>query len=89
MNRHQTSKEIEAKLKVSLRQKGYKLTTQRLEIIKFLACCRSHPGAMDILHELRKTIPHISMSTVYYTLDILKKKRVDKRAGILRQREPV
>jgi Fur family peroxide stress response transcriptional regulator len=78
MNRHQTSKEIEAKLKASLRQKGYKLTTQRLEIINFLAGCRSHPGAMDILHELRKTIPHISMSTVYYTLDILKKKGLIK-----------
>jgi Fur family peroxide stress response transcriptional regulator len=74
MNRRQTPKEIEAKLKASLRQKGYKLTSQRLEVIKFLARCRSHPGAMDILHELRKTIPHISMSTVYYTLDILKKK---------------
>ncbi|HMK60218.1 MAG TPA: Fur family transcriptional regulator [Dissulfurispiraceae bacterium] len=78
MNRHQTPKEIEAKLKDGLRQKGYKLTTQRLEVIKFLASCRSHPGAMDILSELRKKTPSISMSTVYYTLDLLKKEGLIK-----------
>lgn len=78
MNRQQTSKEIEAKLKAGLRHKGYKLTSQRLEVIKFLANCRSHPGAMAILYELRKTTHNISMSTVYYTLDILKKEGLIK-----------
>ena len=78
MNRYQTPKEIEAKLKASLSHKGYKLTSQRLEIINFMAHCRCHPGAMDILRELRKTKPSISMSTVYYTLDILKKEGLIK-----------
>ena len=40
---------IEQELIVSLREKGYKLTPQRLEIIKLLLQDRSHPGAMNIL----------------------------------------
>jgi Fur family peroxide stress response transcriptional regulator len=65
--------DIEAKLKKSLREKGYKLTAQRLEIIGLLARDMTHPGAMDILKKVRKKVPQVSMSTVYYTLDMLKK----------------
>lgn len=49
------------------------MTPQRLEIIKLLSQDRSHPGAMDILRRVRKRAPQISMSTIYYTLDMLKK----------------
>ena len=73
MKRCATPKDIELKLIAGIREKGYKLTSQRLEIIKLLSHDRSHPGAMDILQKLKKTAPKISMSTVYYTLDILKK----------------
>ncbi len=73
MKRSPGHKEIELKMIAGLREKGYKLTPQRLETIKILAHDQSHPGAMDILHKLKKTAPKISMSTVYYTLDILKK----------------
>ncbi|MEW5746504.1 MAG: transcriptional repressor, partial [Nitrospirota bacterium] len=41
---------------------------QRREIIKLLARDVSHPGARDILRKVRKAVPRISMSTVYYTL---------------------
>jgi Fe2+ or Zn2+ uptake regulation protein len=67
------SEDIEVKLVKSLRDKGYKLTPQRLEIIKLLARDMSHPGARDILKKVRKAVPRISMSTVYYTLDMMKK----------------
>jgi Fe2+ or Zn2+ uptake regulation protein len=73
--------EIEQKLIRSLREKGYKLTPQRLEIIRVLARDRSHPGAMDILQKARKKSPQISMSTVYYSLDMLKKE------GLIRELE--
>ena len=73
MKRHPAHREIELKLIASLREKGYKLTPQRLEIIKLLSNDRSHPGARDILHKLKNSAPGISMSTIYYTLDILKK----------------
>jgi Fur family peroxide stress response transcriptional regulator len=65
--------DVEAKLKKSLREKGYKLTPQRKAILNLLAREMSHPGAADILKKVKKTVPQISMSTVYYTLDILKK----------------
>jgi Fur family peroxide stress response transcriptional regulator len=65
--------DVEAKLKKSLREKGYKLTPQRKAILNLLAREMSHPGAAHILKKVKKTVPQISMSTVYYTLDILKK----------------
>jgi Fur family peroxide stress response transcriptional regulator len=73
--------EIELKLIASLREKEYKLTPQRRDIIKLLSHDRSHPGAMDILQKVRKKAPNISMSTVYYTLDMLKKE------GLIRELE--
>ena len=81
MKRHSRPQEIELKLIESLRKKGYKLTPQRLQIIKLLSHDRSHPGAMDILEKVRQKAPKISMSTVYYTLDMLKKE------GLIRELE--
>jgi Fur family peroxide stress response transcriptional regulator len=68
-----TPKEIEALIKKGLREKGYKITSQRLAIITLLSKDMTHPGAADILKKIRKSLPRVSMSTVYYTLDILKK----------------
>ena len=73
MKSEQKPQDIEQTLISRLRDKGYKLTPQRREIIRILARDESHPGAMDILREVRKILPRISMSTVYYTLDMLKK----------------
>jgi Fe2+ or Zn2+ uptake regulation protein len=73
MKRALRPQDVERTLTASLRGKGYKLTPQRLEIIKFLARDMSHPGAKDILKKVKKTVPRISMSTVYYTLDMMKK----------------
>ncbi len=65
--------DIETKLITNLRQKGYELTSQRLEIVKLSSQDRSHPGAMDILRKVKKRLTRIGMSTVYYTLDMLKR----------------
>ena len=73
--------DIEQRLIVGLREKGYKLTSQRLEIIRQLARDPSHPGASELLRKVRKSVPNISMSTVYYTLDMLKKE------GLIRELE--
>jgi len=72
---------LELKLITHLREKGYRLTPQRREIIKMIAHDRSHPGATDIFARVRKTAPEMSMSTVYYTLEMLKKE------GLLRELE--
>jgi Fur family transcriptional regulator, peroxide stress response regulator len=81
MNNSATRENVEKKLIASLREKGYKLTAQRLEIISLLARDMTHPGAGDIFRNVRKQVPNISMSTVYYTLDMLKKE------GLLRELE--
>ena len=73
--------DIEQTLISSLQDKGYKLTPQRREIIRLLSRNKSHPGAMEILREVRKIVPRISMSTVYYTLDMMKKE------GLIRELE--
>ena len=81
MNLSATPEEIERSLIKGLREKGYKLTSQRIEIISLLARDMTHPGAGDIFRKVRKRVPQISMSTVYYTLDMLKKE------GLLRELE--
>ena len=73
--------EIKTRLIKGLKEKGYKLTSQRLEILDLLSKDTTHPGAMEIAKRVRKKAPQISMSTVYYTLDILKKE------GLIRELE--
>ena len=65
-------KDIELRLITGLMEKGYKLTPQRREIISVLSNDMAHPGAMDILKKVKKKAPQISLSTVYYTLNIFK-----------------
>lgn len=73
MKKSESPEEFQQRLMKSLREKKYKLTPQRLAIIRLLSKDKSHPGAMDILKRVRERAPEMSMSTVYYTLDILKK----------------
>ncbi|HET6513626.1 MAG TPA: Fur family transcriptional regulator [Thermodesulfovibrionales bacterium] len=72
---------IKDKLIETLRKNNLKLTRQRLEIIEVLAVDRSHPSAMEILAKVRKKVPKISASTVYYTLNLL------KREGLIKELE--
>ena len=81
MEKHIKPQDIERSVISSLRDKGYKLTPQRREIIRVLSRDMSHPGAMDILRKVRMIVPRIGMSTVYYTLDMLKKE------GLIRELE--
>ena len=81
MKKYRKPCDIEQTLVSSLQEKGYKLTPQRREIIRLLSRNKSHPGAMEILRKVRKNVPRISMSTVYYTLDMMKKE------GLIRELE--
>jgi len=69
----------------SLRKKGVKLTPQRLAIIDILSCDRSHPGARTVFLKARESIPDISMSTVYYTLNLLKEEGLIKELEFYEQ----
>ncbi len=52
--------------------KGFKLTPQRIAILKFLENNTSHPTAEDIYNEIRKNHPTVSFATVYNTIQALK-----------------
>jgi Fur family peroxide stress response transcriptional regulator len=54
------------------RAKGFKLTPQRIAILKFLEGNTSHPTAEDIFIEIKKTHPTVSFATVYNTLEALR-----------------
>jgi len=75
------SQDIERRIIEGMKKRGLKLTRQRLEIIHILAREKSHPSASAILVEARKKAPTISLSTVYYTLDAM------KRAGLIKELE--
>lgn len=53
--------------------KGYKVIPQRLVICKLILSSRDHPSAEQLYKEANKTYPVISLTTVYITLDLLKK----------------
>ena len=76
-----SAEKIKRELINGLKEKGYRLTSQRLGIIDLLSKETTHPGAVDILKKVWEKNPQISMSTVYYTLDILKKE------GLIRELE--
>jgi Fur family peroxide stress response transcriptional regulator len=53
------------------RQAGLRLTHQRLEVYRELAGADDHPSAETLHQRLRRSIPSISLDTVYRTLATL------------------
>ncbi len=54
------------------RQAGLKLTHQRTEVFRAVACADGHPDTDEIYRRVRRRIPAISLDTVYRTLWTLK-----------------
>lgn len=52
--------------------KGFKLTPQRIAILKFLEGNTGHPTAEDIFTEIKKNHPTVSFATVYNTMQALR-----------------
>lgn len=59
-------------IKERLKSKGYRLTEQRLAVLKALQSTTSHPDANWIYEVARKEMPHISLGTIYRTLGVLR-----------------
>ncbi|GBG55437.1 FUR family transcriptional regulator [Sporomusaceae bacterium FL31] len=55
-----------------LRDKGFKVTPQRLAIYSVLSATKAHPSAEMIFNELQPHYPTMSLATVYKTIEILK-----------------
>ncbi|HWR38888.1 MAG TPA: Fur family transcriptional regulator [Patescibacteria group bacterium] len=55
-----------------LRDRGFKVTPQRLAIYSVLEESKAHPSAEMIFNKLQPTYPTMSLATVYKTIEILK-----------------
>ena len=59
-----------------LRRAGHKMTPQRLMIVRALRHADGHVSAAQIAEQVRETYPFVDVSTVYRTLDVLKRMRM-------------
>ena len=56
-----------------LSEQGYRLTPQRMMILSAIENSDDHISAEDIYAQIATTYPHINISTVYRTLELLKR----------------
>jgi len=63
------------------REKGLKVTSQRLAICNFISSRKDHPTAEQIYQELRNEYPTISLGTIYKTLHLLQELGVIQELG--------
>jgi Fur family ferric uptake transcriptional regulator len=59
-----------------LRRAGHKMTPQRLMIVRALRHSGGHVSAAQIADQVRTSYPFVDVSTVYRTLDVLKRMRL-------------
>ena len=55
-----------------LKGRSYRLTPQRLAILKILAASEGHPSAESIFNQIQTEFPTTSLATVYKTIAMLK-----------------
>ena len=55
------------------KERGVRVTPQRLAIHRIVASSEDHPGAEEVHKKLRRRFPTVSLDTVYRTLRLLEK----------------
>ena len=55
-----------------LRERNYRITSQRKTLLRLLVEDTGHPSAMQLFEQLRTSFPKASLATVYKTLNVLK-----------------
>ena len=55
-----------------LRDNGYKITPQRLAIVKILAKSEGHPSVENIYNLIKQDFPTMSLATVYRNIILIK-----------------
>jgi len=58
----------------TLRQRGIRVTAQRVAVAEVLANSIDHPSAQDVYERVKLHFPHITLATVYNTLNVLSEK---------------
>ncbi len=59
-------------LVAKFRERGYRITPQRLVLLRLLAASENHPSAAQLYERLREQYPTTSLATVYKTLSRMK-----------------
>jgi len=59
-------------LVTSLRERKYRLTPQRVALLRLLATSDGHPNAHQLYEQIKDQFPTTSLATVYKTLNVLK-----------------
>ena len=57
---------------VALKEHNYRLTPQRVELVRLIAASDGHPSASQLHTEIKGQFPTMSHATVYKTLTLLK-----------------
>ncbi|UCC88671.1 MAG: transcriptional repressor, partial [Anaerolineales bacterium] len=55
-----------------LREREYRLTPQRIALLRLLAASEGHPSASQLYDQIKDHFPTTSLATVYKTLNVLK-----------------
>jgi Fur family peroxide stress response transcriptional regulator len=61
-----------AQMLSKIKGRAFRLTPQRLAILKILAASEEHPSVDEIYQEVRSNFPTTSVATVYKTIALLK-----------------
>ena len=56
----------------ALKERDYRLTPQRVELIRLIAISEGHPSAAQLFAKIKNQFPTMSHATVYKTLALLK-----------------
>lgn len=59
-------------LVAKLREREYRLTPQRITLLRLLAASDRHPSASQLYEQMKDQFPTTSLGTVYKTLNVLK-----------------
>ena len=57
---------------VALKERDFRLTPQRVELVRLIAASEGHPSASELHANIRRQFPTMSHATVYKTLTLLK-----------------
>ncbi len=79
-----SAEELQARLdgfENKCRARGLRVTNQRREIFRAVAASRQHPSAETVFLQVRRTMPNVSLDTVYRTLTSLEEMELLTRVG--------
>lgn len=56
----------------TLKERNFRLTPQRVELVRLIATSEGHPNAAQLFSQIKRQFPTMSQATVYKTLALLK-----------------